>query len=198
MRNVFDERICKLELNVNENGYPILRASIDDNKFYISPRKGYCIHTSKNMRGEGQVHASQVVGLANILFADYERADKLIGKPNFNPVSSNISYGSMGLYIVQLMVESELYNIGYNMSKVKFFGSDFMTLNAFVHQIGYWIARVSNVDYIPMVDNIMIESSMAVYDDKIMDTLKAKETVLHTNFDSKEYCDINLFYPEEA
>lgn len=188
----------KLELNINENGFPILRASIDDAKFFIAPRKGYCLHTSKNMRGEGEVHTSQVVGLANVLFADYERAGKLINKDNFNPTSSNISYGTMGLYFIQLMVEAELMNIGYNMSRVKFFGPDFMTINAFVHQIGYWVAKVSNIDYIPMVDNLMIEASMKVYDEKIMDALKAKESVIHTDYVNKDYCSVNLFYPEEA
>lgn len=192
------EKNCRLALNVNENGFPVLRASINGDKFYIIPCKGYCLQTSRNMKGEGQVHSSQVVGLANILFADYERADKLIGKDNFNPTASNISYGSMGLYIVQLMVEAELANIGYSMSRVKFFGPDFMTLNAFIHAIAVWIAKVSGVDYTPMVDNFMIEASMKIYDDKITDAINAKESVINTDYVDKDYCRVDLFYPEET
>lgn len=87
-----------------ESDFPVLVfASNSGNKLYLSPFRGYCFQFSGTINGEGDFGSNEVVGLSNILSANYRTGHFKKG------YQSNVSPDRTGRYMLRALIEAAAY-----------------------------------------------------------------------------------------
>ena len=89
-----------------QSGFPILVfASNGGDKLYLSPFRGYCFQFSGTINGGGDYGSNEVVGLNNILNANYRTRHFKKG------YQSNIGPDWTGRYMLQALIEAAAYKV---------------------------------------------------------------------------------------